>query len=413
MAKAVNDADLWLPSQFLTDADILGDKENDKNGVNADFDASFGFPSEFPYEFYSFGVSSSSLSSPVGSVAGSTETDSSGSDVDEDFFAALTRRLSQSSLYETPKLTVPTCCDRDKTEVQKTHGLARSPQSTLSGIRSGYGSSAVSGDRSPSIGSQVPSPPTTPFPSKNDLAWDVIYAAAGQVARLRMNSEMSKYDFHNGAFLGAPRSAIPKTQAPPSIYSNQSFLQFQAQQARQQECASVWGRQVKADWLVQQQHKMQNRAVRNVGYESAKCGRPLSVSQSAWPPLQVQAHNHHQAQLNGSGPRATAVNGGSVGRRGCGGTGVFLPRQYGNPPDSRKKTSYAPVMLPAKAVHGRSLKCDDLNAVSRTGFSDSFATEYEVLMARRNAVLMQPQRLSTRAEEAVNHDLRLPQDWIY
>ncbi|KAI9080694.1 hypothetical protein K1719_037360 [Acacia pycnantha] len=356
----------------LTDADILGDKENYKNGVNAGLDASFGFPSEFPYEFYSFGVSSSALSSPVESVAGSTETDSTGSDVDEDFFAALTRRLNQSSLYETPKLTVPTCCDRDKTEVQKTHGLARSPQSTLSGIRSWSGSSAVSGDRSPSIGSQVPSPTTTPFPSKNDLAWDVIYAAAGQVARLRMNSEMSKYDFQNGAFLGAPRPDIPKTQAPPSIYSNQSFLQFQAQQARQQQCASVWGRQVKSDWLVQQQHKMQNRAVRNVGYESVKCGRPSSVSQSAWPPL-----------------------------------------QYGNPPDSRKKSSYAPVLLPAKAVHGRSLKCDDLNAVSRTGFSDSFATEYEAIMARRNALLMQPQRLSARAEEAGNHDLRLPQDWIY
>ncbi|KAI9078346.1 hypothetical protein K1719_039722 [Acacia pycnantha] len=384
MAKAVNDADLWLPSQFLTDADILGDKENYKNGVNAGLDASFGFPSEFPYEFYSFGVSSSALSSPVESVAGSTETDSTGSDVDEDFFAALTRRLNQSSLYETPKLTVPTCCDRDKTEVQKTHGLARSPQSTLSGIRSWSGSSAVSGDRSPSIGSQ----------------------AEDEQRNVQVR-------FPKRCVSRRPRPDIPKTQAPPSIYSNQSFLQFQAQQARQQQCASVWGRQVKSDWLVQQQHKMQNRAVRNVGYESVKCGRPSSVSQSAWPPLQVQAQNHHQAQLNGSGPRATAVNGGSVGRRGCGGTGVFLPRQYGNPPDSRKKSSYAPVLLPAKAVHGRSLKCDDLNAVSRTGFSDSFATEYEAIMARRNALLMQPQRLSARAEEAGNHDLRLPQDWIY
>ncbi|KAI9128499.1 hypothetical protein K1719_001492 [Acacia pycnantha] len=39
-------------------------------------------------------------------------------DVYEDFFAALTYRLNQSSLYETPKLTIPTCCDRDKTEVE-------------------------------------------------------------------------------------------------------------------------------------------------------------------------------------------------------------------------------------------------------------------------------------------------------
>lgn len=109
MAMAMNEADLWLSAKFLA-AD--GNKENNKNGVNGDFDAAaFGFPSEFPYEFDSFGVSSdSALSSPVESVAGSTESsiESGGDDVDENFFAALARRLGQSSLYETPKLTVPT-----------------------------------------------------------------------------------------------------------------------------------------------------------------------------------------------------------------------------------------------------------------------------------------------------------------
>lgn len=106
-----------------------------------------------------------------------------------------------------------------------------------------------------------------------------------------------------------------------------------------QQCASVWGRQAKADWLAQQQQKMQNRTGLNVGYDNVKCGRPLSLSQSAWPPLQVQPqNNNHRVQHNGSGSRA-AVHGGSGARRGCGGTGVFLPRQYGNPPESRKKTS--------------------------------------------------------------------------
>ncbi|KAI9100886.1 hypothetical protein K1719_024010 [Acacia pycnantha] len=93
---------------FLTNADIHGDKENDKNGVNAVLDASFSFPSKFPYDSYSYGVSLSALSSPLESVAGSTETDSIGSDVDEDFFVALTLRLSQSCLYETSKLIAAT-----------------------------------------------------------------------------------------------------------------------------------------------------------------------------------------------------------------------------------------------------------------------------------------------------------------
>lgn len=65
------------------------DKENKKNGVvHAESDAAFGFPSEFPYEFDSFG----------------TETESSD---EEDFFAGLSRRLSHASLHETRKqLTV-------------------------------------------------------------------------------------------------------------------------------------------------------------------------------------------------------------------------------------------------------------------------------------------------------------------
>ncbi|KAF7831988.1 ferrochelatase-2, chloroplastic-like [Senna tora] len=52
---------------------------------------------KFPYEFDLFGDSSSSSSaptSPIESVAGSTKTKST-NDVDEDFFAALTRQLSR------------------------------------------------------------------------------------------------------------------------------------------------------------------------------------------------------------------------------------------------------------------------------------------------------------------------------
>ena len=65
----------------------------------AEFDAAFGFPSEFPYEFDAVGTE------PVDS--GSTGTESSD---DEDFFAGLTRRLSHTSLNETRKeqhFTVP------------------------------------------------------------------------------------------------------------------------------------------------------------------------------------------------------------------------------------------------------------------------------------------------------------------
>lgn len=60
-------------------------KKNEKSEIR---DAAFGFPNEFPYEFDSF------------------ETENSD---EEDFFAGLTRRLSQASVNETrkEKLAVP------------------------------------------------------------------------------------------------------------------------------------------------------------------------------------------------------------------------------------------------------------------------------------------------------------------
>lgn len=64
--------------------------------------------------------------------------------------------------------------------------LSTSPQSTLTQVGSWSGRSTVSSSGSPNGPSQVSSPPTTPLSSKND-AWDLIYQAAGQVARLKVN----------------------------------------------------------------------------------------------------------------------------------------------------------------------------------------------------------------------------------
>lgn len=119
-SRSLDDAEFWLPSQFLTDDDVLMDKENfDKNnGTTGRFGGrgrpfvNNGFPTEFPYEFDSFG-SNSALSSPVESVVSSTETESSD---EEDFFAGLTRRFAQSNLREAQKLTVP-CFNQEKPKV--------------------------------------------------------------------------------------------------------------------------------------------------------------------------------------------------------------------------------------------------------------------------------------------------------
>ena len=57
------------------------------------------------------------------------------------------------------------------------------------------------------------SPPMTPFGAKND-SWDLIYAVAGQVARLKMNNnEGLKYNrstnYQRSALLGPTRAQNP------------------------------------------------------------------------------------------------------------------------------------------------------------------------------------------------------------
>ena len=101
---------------------------------------------------------------------------------------------------------------------QKPWFLSVSPQSTLSAVGS------WSGNGSPNGPSQVPSPPATPL-GGND-AWDLIYAAAGQVARLKMNGGEGP---PNGrGLLVRPRILTPlQHPAPPvkkpntGLYANQ------------------------------------------------------------------------------------------------------------------------------------------------------------------------------------------------
>ncbi|KAK7276334.1 hypothetical protein RIF29_17473 [Crotalaria pallida] len=361
-----------------------------------ELEAELGFPSEFPYEFE---IMEPIINSPVESVAGSTETESSD---EEDFFAGLTRRLSQASLHETrpSQLTLPIINSNNKAEIQKkVRVISGSPQSTLSGIGSWSGRSPGSGEGSPNATSRVPSPNTTPF--SND-AWDAIYAAAEHVARLKMNDAVSKFDFQNRALHRSFPSHTATENRPTPLFPNQSLhpnLNHASQvhlrqehMLKQQQCDSLWGRE-------------QQQRIR--GYGSVRCTRTLP--QSAWHhPLQVKQQN---PQNGGSGLRPV-LNGGSGGKRGCAGTGVFLPRQYVAPPEPRKKPSCAPVIVPAKVIHALNLNTHDLNATSDR-LLNAYGADYNALLARRNAILMQQKLSLMREEAAANYEIRLPQDWTY
>lgn len=105
---------------------------------------------------------------------------------------------------------------------EKARVVSGSPQSTLSGIGSWSGRSGGSSEGSPNGSTRVPSPTTTPFPAGND-AWEVLYEAAGQVARLKMNNDASKFGFQNRGVLGGHPPPIAAENRAPNFFPNQNL----------------------------------------------------------------------------------------------------------------------------------------------------------------------------------------------
>ncbi|XP_022746213.1 uncharacterized protein LOC111296271 [Durio zibethinus] len=411
MAEQINDTEFWLPAKFLTDDDVVMEKENLKNKTSGKNNkdllmSNHGFPTEFPHEFDSF----SALSSPVETIVGSTESDKSDED---EFLAGLTCRLAHST---SQKLTVPSL-SLDKNE--KTVGWASSPQSTLSGLGGRSGSS----NGSPYGPSQVPSPPTTPFSAQNGT-WDLIYVVAGHVARLQMSNEAPKHNnFYHGRDISKTRSDAFMKNSSSGLYSSQSLSYNIAQrnqyhgrqeQVLKPQCKAALGRQVKAsNWQAQlhqqqqQQQQIHRRAMKNVVRVT-----PLVLPQCSWPPLQVQSKQQPQKN-SGSGMRAVFRVGSGGVKRECAGTGVFLPRRYGNnTPEPCKKSSCSTALLPANVVQAFNLNFNDSNRNVQPHFNASFASNHDALVARRNAMLTQARR-NYRPEGGLNHEACLPQEWTY
>lgn len=89
MAQELDDGEFWLPSDFLTDEDLLTDfKPGHLRATKRSDDFSQGFGNSF--------WSNSDLSSPVESVNGSTETESD----EDEFLTGLTQKMAHSTLQD-------------------------------------------------------------------------------------------------------------------------------------------------------------------------------------------------------------------------------------------------------------------------------------------------------------------------
>lgn len=364
-----SDSNYWLPPHFLSDHDNLTGKPT----------SVVAFPTDFPYDF-----NSSAVHSPVESVLGDDDNDD-----EEDFLAALTQRLTQSTLRDSPKLP-------SVNKSQAKTAMAGSPQSTLTGVGSWSAWSSVSSDGSPNGPSQAPSPPTTPFGGDNNT-WDLIYAAAGQVARLKMNT-------NRDGIIGPSQSSSNLVSSMKNVgfYSHPSQFGTEPPIYKPENCFN-WGRQVKVE--NQQIHCRGG----NFHHENERFLRPVDFPQSAWPSLQPH-HRRYSSQPSTPTIPAAYHGVGSAPKRECAGTGVFLPRRCdNNPPQSRKRADCASIaLLPGKNIQ-------DLNrSVPQMTSNRRLLPSYEVLMSQRNAIFTQ-QRLSypRPAERGKSHEFLLPQEWTY
>ncbi|KAK6145422.1 hypothetical protein DH2020_022242 [Rehmannia glutinosa] len=329
MAGSVEGAGFWLPSEFFDD--FAMDKENFEKNHIAESDPDFCFPTEFPYDF-------------------ELENDE---------------------------------------HLVKRGVMSTSPQSTLAHVWSSSGRSAGwSSNGSPN---GVTSPPTTPFGGENDSVGDLIYRAAGQVAKLKLDSGDVPGPTKRNGLLGPPRSLEqlhPAANNPnPSVFHN-IYLQQQMVKQQNQGCG-MW-------YSEPQMHQM--RSGRAVG----------QMVQDGW-----------SIQRNPT----------RMGRE-CAGTGVFLPRRYGNnnnndcnaySSDSRKKTGYSGAYIPDRNVHALNKNYDNkINDFApfqpqfQPKFNRGFVSEYDLLMARRNALMLQHRRsLLVEGSSPMSRGICLPQEWTY
>ncbi|XP_062207442.1 uncharacterized protein LOC133909155 [Phragmites australis] len=286
--------------------------------------------------------------------------------------------------------------------------LAGSPQSTLCGL-------SASGDDSPNgVASQVSSPPSSPLEKEPADPLDLLYEAAGQVARLRTNniSVPKNAPVYDGHSVVQPVNTSPPTTAPKAAGAYQYPSDHLATQRRIQ-AAHFQALKQQQQQLLKQQRERQLAAAAAAAWGANLCGSqqttsfgaPHGLSSSAWPPLQKP----QQQAASAAAMRAVFLTPPGAKRERTG-TGVFIPRQAGAPAEPRKRPACSTVLLPARVVQALNLNVEDLGA--RPIYPGGYVLEHDALVSRSNALLASQKRASQlpgSAAREVNH----PLEWTY
>uniref|UniRef100_A0A0E0HFE6 Uncharacterized protein n=1 Tax=Oryza nivara TaxID=4536 RepID=A0A0E0HFE6_ORYNI len=281
-----------------------------------------------------------------------------------------------------------------------------SPQSTLCGL-------PKSGQESPNGGaSQVSSPPSSPLEQKPADPWDMLYEAAGQVARMRVTNSIpvpnNPYGFpaHGGFAAPARKASPPPPVAPPATkVAPAAYYHPLAQLLTQRQIQAAQFHLLKQQQLLKLQRDRHLAAAaawgarQTAAAKTAGCGvaaSPVDMNLAAWPPLQKQQHAPAPGVGGGGGGGMRAVFLTPPGaKRERNGTGVFLPRPAGAPAEPKRKTGCSTVLVPARVVQALNLNLDDLGAQPR--YPGGFVLDHDALINRSNAMLASQKRRASPA----------------
>uniref|UniRef100_A0A1J3CZZ9 TIP41-like protein n=1 Tax=Noccaea caerulescens TaxID=107243 RepID=A0A1J3CZZ9_NOCCA len=350
--SVIDDAEFWLPPEFLTDDDFLVEKENNGGGIDESNKKRHGFDSR-----------SGSTCKPIG---------------DEDhFLAGLTKQMVQSTL-EDDFYTGFSGNDN------KAWGTTRLPL-CAAGIECGCQNQISIQHCRSRVSSQA--------------TWDLYCAAAEEMAKMNIKDE--SYGYNNqidGGLLNLPRKhplAAAKIPNNGSGYHNHQSLSYQKLQAIQFQ-------QLKHQQMMKHHRQLLQSRCKITSNKNG--GGPVGLSPSAW--------SNQLPRRDGSGMRAVFL-GDHAGKRGSTGTGVFLPRSVNHTSsataETLKKSTPAAVLVPARVAEFLNLDDSVVHPVVRSSTALN-----DVLWRQRsnNGGLSRQIHGGVRSEQAVN-ELQLPSEWAY
>ncbi|GMH26462.1 hypothetical protein Nepgr_028305 [Nepenthes gracilis] len=376
MANDLDDAEFWLPSQILTDDDILMDFAG--NGDPQQKDGFNGYD-EFASTVSGLGFLGpfSDQSSPVESVTGSTEAGS-----DEEDYIGLTRQMARSTL-EQDSIT--------NSEGWVSSGSPQSPVCTVGGgVCACNHQPSSRGNRN-----DLSSPrPRANVRKNKDAASDLTCAAAGEVGRVRVRSEQPQgkgtgFFDSSRAILYSPAKPI-QISSPLPTNSDNSATAYSAALYSKASRRLKQGVRRGQKWQTTHQISQRSRATRDdINGEYAR----NSSSLPSWLPLGHQnKHSRLQPPHPGTVVR-TVFSGTPRTERETVGTGVFLPRPTVLRPAA---AACSAVLVPGKVVQA-------LNNIDAAMLSRKRSTDPDGAMRILNVGNgFQPQRRSSRPPQAAN-----------